>query len=63
MSDPAHTPSYRNGFLTLIALAVLTWLEFQIDSQLILLLLVVGLAKAAIIVQMFMHITRLWRRS
>lgn len=63
MSDPAHRPSYLTGLLTLAALAVLTWLELQIDGQQIFLLLAVGIAKAAIIVQMFMHISRLWSRT
>ncbi len=60
MTDPSHRPSYLTGFLTLLVLAVLTWLEFQIDGQMILLLLVIGITKAALIVQMFMHISRLW---
>lgn len=55
-----HRPNYLTGVLTLAALAGLTWLELQIDGELILLLALVGLAKAAIIVQLFMHLSRLW---
>lgn len=60
MADPSHRPGYLNGFLTLVVLALLTWIEFQIDGRLIGVLLAIGIAKAAVIVQMFMHITRLW---
>lgn len=57
---PTHRASYLPGFLTLLALAALTWLEFQIDGRLIGLLVLVGLAKAGLILQVFMHLSRLW---
>jgi heme/copper-type cytochrome/quinol oxidase subunit 4 len=50
---------YLRGFITLLVLAVLTWIEFQVSSQLIWLLALIGIAKAAIILQYFMHIYRL----
>lgn len=51
------------GVITLIILAVLTVAEFFIAAYVpsAILLLIVALIKAAIIVQNFMHIARLWR--
>lgn len=60
MTDPTHRQSYLNGLLTLVVLGLLTWIEFQIDERLLGVLLAIGIAKAAVIVQMFMHISRLW---
>lgn len=62
MPDLSARP-YLRGFLTLVVLGVLTWIEFQVSSQLIFLLLVIGIAKAAIILQYFMHISRLRSRT
>lgn len=57
--------AYRLGVITLLILAVLTIVEFFIAVALesIVLLFIVALVKAAIIVQNFMHITRLWREE
>lgn len=59
MSAP-HRPSYLRGAATLAALAGLTWLELLIDGRQILTLLLVGAAKAGLILQIFMHFSRLW---
>jgi heme/copper-type cytochrome/quinol oxidase subunit 4 len=55
--------AYRLGLITLIILAVLTVAEYfvSIYTGSLILLMIVALIKAAIIVNNFMHITRLWR--
>lgn len=57
--------AYRLGLITLFILAALTIVEFVVAIYLgsAILLLLVALVKAAIIVQNFMHITRLWREE
>lgn len=60
MDANRHRPSYLSGLLTLIGLAVLTWIEFQVNGELIALLVAIGIAKAAVIAYFFMHIARLW---
>lgn len=57
--------AYRLGWITLLILAVLTIVEFYAAVALgsIVLLFIVALIKAAVIVQNFMHITRLWREE
>ena len=50
--------------LTLLALAALTWGELQVSMQTggsIPILLLFSIAKAALILHLFMHISRLWR--
>lgn len=55
----------RLGWLTLVILAVLTIIEFFVSIYLgsLVLLFIVAVVKAAVIVQNFMHITRLWREE
>ena len=51
------------GILTLLTLAALTWGELQVGSFTggsIPILLIFSIAKAALIVYFFMHISRLW---
>jgi cytochrome c oxidase subunit IV len=57
--------AYRLGYITLLILAALTLVEFVVAIYLgsAILLLLIALVKAAIIVQNFMHITRLWREE
>jgi hypothetical protein len=57
--------AYRLGLITLILLAVLTIAEFFVSIYLgsLVLLFIIAVIKAAIIVQNFMHITRLWREE
>lgn len=57
--------AYRLGIITLLILAVLTVIEYVIAISLesIVLLFILALVKAAVIVQNFMHITRLWREE
>ena len=57
--------AYRLGLITLIILAVLTVAEYfvRIYTGSLILLMIVALIKAAIIVNNFMHITRLWREE
>ncbi len=57
--------AYRLGLITLIILAVLTVVEYfvSIYTGSLILLTIIALIKAAIIVNNFMHITRLWREE
>ena len=52
------------GVLTLLALAALTWGELRVSlltGGSIPILLLFSIAKAALILYLFMHISRLWR--
>lgn len=57
--------AYRLGLITLVILAVLTIVEFfvAVYVQSLVLLFIIAVVKAAIIVQNFMHIARLWRQE
>ena len=57
--------AYRLGLSTLLILAVLTAVEYFVSvyTGSLILLLIIALIKAAIIVNNFMHITRLWREE
>lgn len=57
--------AYRLGVITLLILAVLTVVEFFVAVYMssLVLLFIIALVKAAIIVQNFMHIARLWREE
>jgi len=57
-----RSAAYRLGFLVLTALAVLTAVEYMVGVawSSVALLLVLGLFKAGLIVQYFMHVTRVW---
>lgn len=78
MSDHSHSESpkekveipdgiYRRGFMTFIALAVLTAIEFFAGSEdfvanpSTVLLILLAIAKAALVMNIFMGITKLWR--
>ena len=59
--------NYRRGFNTFIALAVLTAIEFVAGSEdfvaepSAVLLILLAVAKAALVMNVFMGITKLWR--
>lgn len=57
--------AYRLGLITLVILAVLTIVEYVVAVYLgsLVLLFIIALVKAAVIVQNFMHIARLWREE
>jgi cytochrome c oxidase subunit 4 len=58
--------AYRLGIITAVALAILTALEYFVSVGLngsAVWLFIIALIKAGIIVQNFMHITRLWREE
>ncbi|MEZ4516509.1 MAG: hypothetical protein R3C44_06625 [Chloroflexota bacterium] len=63
--EEKRAAAYRLGVTTVITLAVLTIVEFFVSIYLgsTVLLLIIALIKAAIIVQNFMHIARLWREE
>jgi len=55
--------AFRQGIMVLIALAVLTGVEYLIaitSSNATLTLFIIGLFKAGAIIQYFMHVTQLW---
>ncbi|MCB9423318.1 MAG: cytochrome C oxidase subunit IV family protein [Ardenticatenaceae bacterium] len=58
--------AYRQGMITIGILFVLTVIEFwigvNVESRLVL-IFIIGLLKAGIIVQNFMHIYRLWNEE
>ncbi len=60
-SGAGRASAYWRGLLTIVALGGLTWIEFQLSGGPIFALLVIGLAKAALILQFFMHVSRLWK--
>lgn len=57
--------AYRLGWITILILGVLTIIEFVISIYLgsLVLLFIFGVVKAAVVIQNFMHITRLWREE
>lgn len=57
--------AYRLGLITLLILAALTAVEYFVSIFLgsLVLIFIIALVKAAIIVQNFMHIARLWREE
>lgn len=56
---------FRQVYIIFIILAVLTAAEFLVSTNLNapVLLLLIAVAKAALIVQFFMHVYRLWREE
>ncbi len=59
----ARRAAYRQGFLVLVGLAVLTGLEFVIagvTNGSTVFLFIIALVKAGIILQYYMHIRSLW---
>ena len=57
--------AYRMGLITLIIMAVMTVAEYFVSvyTGSLILLMIIAVIKAAIIVNNFMHITRLWREE
>ncbi|MCA9961189.1 MAG: hypothetical protein R3E31_08425 [Chloroflexota bacterium] len=65
MNAEKKAAAYRLGVTTLIILAVLTAVEYAVGVTInsAVLMFIIGLIKAAVIVQNFMHIARLWREE
>lgn len=63
--NEAKAAAYRRGMFVFIALAILTIIEYFVGVALnsAVLLFILALLKAALIVQYFMHIYRLWREE
>ncbi len=62
----SKSKAYRRGLITFWVLMLLTVVEFIVGIQpgaSFVLLFVIILLKAALIVQVFMHISRLWREE
>ena len=60
--DTRPATAYRRGVMTLVALAMLTGVEIWASAALgsLLVLVILGLAKAGTILQYFMHLSSLW---
>ncbi len=64
--NESKAAAYRLGLITLLILAVLTAVEYIIGVNMTnpaTVLFVIALVKAAVVVQNFMHIYRLWREE
>lgn len=62
--DEQKSQAYRRGLITFLALMVLTVVEYIVAVALTsstTLLFIIALIKAALIVYIFMHVSRLWR--
>lgn len=65
--DPQPTtPIYRQGYIVFAVLMILTLIEYvlgleQFEGQFTIFLVLIAVLKAAIIVNYFMHIARLWK--
>ena len=59
------TAAFRQGFMVLLALAVLTGIEYviSINSGSLVFLLLIALGKAALILNVFMHVANLWQEE
>ena len=62
MNDSKKSVAFRQGIIVLVVLAVLTgaeyWVSIAFPSGVF--LAIIAVIKAAIIIQYFMHISRLW---
>jgi len=58
----SRSAAYRQGALVLLGLAVLTILEYLVAVYVpsVVIILIINLAKAGLILQYFMHVSRLW---
>ncbi len=64
--NESKAAAYRLGLTTLLILAVLTAVEYVVGINMTnpaTVLFVIALVKAAVVVQNFMHIYRLWREE
>jgi heme/copper-type cytochrome/quinol oxidase subunit 4 len=58
-----HAASGMSGFIVFVVLAVMTVVEYAIATQMdnpMVLLVVIAIAKAALILWYFMHVARAW---
>jgi len=57
-----RSAAYRQGALVLVGLAVLTIVEYLVSVYLasVVIILIINLFKAGLIVQYYMHVSRLW---
>ncbi|MBK6324947.1 MAG: cytochrome C oxidase subunit IV family protein [Chloroflexi bacterium] len=63
--DEQKKAAFRQGNIVVLLLAVLTIAEFAIAivNGSTVFLFIIALIKAAVIVQVFMHVSRLWREE
>ena len=64
MNDSRHNEKLRRGTIVIVALAILTaiefWIAVQVETGLFAILTVVALIKAGLIVEYFMHYSQLF---
>lgn len=65
MAEKRKEADFRQIFIIFVVLAILTVAEFFVSTVLgsAVLLILIALAKAALIVHFFMHVYRLWREE
>ena len=65
MMEDRKAADFRQIYIIFVVLAVLTAGEFVVSTTIgsTVLLVLIALAKAALIIQFFMHIYRLWREE
>lgn len=63
--ETSKSADYRRIIIIFIVLAVLTIVEYFVSTELgsTIFLILIALAKAALIIQFFMHVYRLWREE
>lgn len=63
--ETSKAADYRRIYIVFVALAILTIAEYFVSVQLgsAVFLILIALAKAALIVHFFMHVYRLWREE
>ena len=59
------TAAFRRGFMVLLALALLTGIEFLVSAYTgsVVFLLLLALFKGALILNFFMHVASLWQEE
>ncbi|HSM58675.1 MAG TPA: cytochrome C oxidase subunit IV family protein [Candidatus Sulfomarinibacteraceae bacterium] len=63
--ETKQAADFRRIYIVFVALAILTIAEFYVSTQWgsAVFLILIALAKAALIVHFFMHVYRLWREE
>jgi heme/copper-type cytochrome/quinol oxidase subunit 4 len=67
VDESDHSEKQRRGLIVIVALAILTAVEFAVavsmETGLFAVLAVIAMIKAALIVEYFMHYSQLWHRT
>ncbi|MDP6402647.1 MAG: cytochrome C oxidase subunit IV family protein [SAR202 cluster bacterium] len=67
VDEAGHSEKKRRGLRVIVALAILTavefWVAVSMETGLFAVLAVIAMIKTALIVEYFMHYSQLWHRS